>query len=60
MGCDPVTFPVITSSEGRDPSYAVSPDGQRFLMMQPVRAEGAEVVVTLNWVEELKTRMPTK
>jgi hypothetical protein len=29
-------------------------------MMQPVRAEGAEVVVTLNWLEELKTRMSTK
>ncbi|HJZ70313.1 MAG TPA: hypothetical protein VKE51_01160 [Vicinamibacterales bacterium] len=52
--------PYITSSEGRDPSYAVSPDGQRFLMMQPVRAEGAEVVVTLNWLEELRTRMLAK
>jgi hypothetical protein len=47
---------------GRDPSYAVSPDGQRFLMMQPVQnsAAGAEVVVTLNWLDELKKRMPTK
>src|SRR5262249_25195394 len=45
----------------RDPSYAVSPDGQRFLMMRLAKAApGAEVVVTLNWLEELKTRMPTK
>ena len=50
----------MTSSEGRDPSYAVSPDGQRFLMLQPVRAEGAEVVVTLKWLDEMKTRMLTK
>ena len=51
------------TGDGRDPSYDVSPDGQRFLMMQPVRdkAAGGEVVVTLNWLEELrKTRMPTK
>jgi Tol biopolymer transport system component len=47
---------------GRDPSYAISPDGQRFLMMRPVTngAAGAEVVVTLNWLEELKKRMATK
>jgi hypothetical protein len=29
-------------------------------MMQPVRAAGAEVVVTLNWLEELKKRIATK
>jgi serine/threonine-protein kinase len=51
--------PYITSND-RAPSYAVSPDGQRFLMMQPVRAAGAEVVVTLNWLEELKKRIATK
>ena len=46
----------------RDPGYAISPDGQRFLMMRPVTnsAGDAEVVVTLNWLEELKKRTPTK
>jgi eukaryotic-like serine/threonine-protein kinase len=46
----------------RDPSYAVSPDGQRFLMMRLAKnnAVGAEVVVTLNWLDELMKRMTTK
>jgi serine/threonine protein kinase len=45
---------------GREPSYAVSPDGQRFLMLRPVAPSpsSSEVVVTLNWLEELKRLAP--
>jgi len=44
------------------PNYAVSADGQRFLMLKPVEAgEGAptQINVVLNWFEELKRRVPT-
>jgi hypothetical protein len=40
-------------------AYDVQPDGQRFLMLK----EGdrhPNVVVVLNWVEELKRLLPTK
>jgi len=46
-------------------SYDVSPDGQRFLMMQDAAAESAadkpaNIVVVLNWLEELKRLLPAQ
>jgi hypothetical protein len=41
--------------------YAVSPDGQRFLMLKPAEQERAgptQINVVLNWFEELKRRVP--
>jgi hypothetical protein len=51
------------SGDGR--SYALSPDGQRFLMMkeqaQPDSSSGpTQIVVILNWVEELQRLVPAK
>jgi Tol biopolymer transport system component len=45
-------------------AYDVSPDGQRFLMLKEPQQAGDDVqpprmVVVLNWVEELKARLPT-
>jgi serine/threonine protein kinase/Tol biopolymer transport system component len=40
-------------------SFAVMPDGQHFLMLQPAGAP-FQIQVTLNWVEELKARVPTR
>jgi hypothetical protein len=45
--------------------YDVSPDGKRFLMIKDATAtEGgtqpAEIVVVLNWFEELKRLVPTR
>jgi serine/threonine-protein kinase len=45
------------------PSYALTPDGHRFLMMkEQERPDGgsgpAQIVVILNWVEELKRLVP--
>jgi eukaryotic-like serine/threonine-protein kinase len=43
-------------------NYAVSPDGQRFLMVKPVDQEQpapTQINVVLNWFEELKRRVPT-
>ena len=43
------------------PNYAVSPDGQRFLMLKPAdQAEESptQINVVLNWTEELKRLVP--
>jgi hypothetical protein len=49
-------------------TYDVSPDGRRFLMIKAanetgplgVREAAPNFVVVLNWLEELKTRVPTR
>jgi Tol biopolymer transport system component/predicted Ser/Thr protein kinase len=44
------------------PTYDVSPDGQRFLMLKPIeqaQAAPTQINVVLNWFEELKRRVPT-
>ena len=42
------------------PNYDVTPDGQRFLMIQPGEQEAAtQINVVLNWFEELKRLAPT-
>ena len=46
---------------GSGRSYDVSPDGQRFLMIKAAGSEQApSMVVVLNWLEELKARLPAK
>jgi len=43
------------------PSYDVSPDGQRFLMMKPNEQQPSsnQINIVQNWFEELKRRVPT-
>ena len=42
-------------------SYDVSPDGQQFLMIKAAGTEQApSIVVVLNWLEELKAKLPAK
>jgi eukaryotic-like serine/threonine-protein kinase len=44
------------------PNYDVSPDGQRFLMLEPVEQDQVaptQIVVVQNWFEELKQKVPT-
>ena len=46
-------------------SYDVSPDGQRFLMIKDARPTGEapsppQLIVVLDWFEELKRLVPTK
>ena len=44
-------------------NYDVSPDGQRFLMLQPVDAGDpppSQITVVLNWSEELKRLVPVR
>ena len=48
----------VTVGPGR--SYDVSPDGQRFLMIKPGTQQAPSVVVVLNWLEELKTKLPSQ
>jgi hypothetical protein len=43
-------------------NYDVSPDGQRFLMIQAGEQDSAapqQIHVVLNWFEELKRRVPS-
>jgi eukaryotic-like serine/threonine-protein kinase len=41
-------------------NYDVSSDGQRFLMLKPTeQAATTQIIVVLNWFEELKQRVPT-
>ena len=53
-----------TKYAGNFYSYDVTPDGRRFLMMKDSTAAGQHqprtMVVVLNWVEELKQRVPTR
>ena len=43
-------------------NYDVTPDGQRFIMLQPSAqpAAGTQIVVVENWLEELKRRVPPR
>ncbi len=51
--------PYYTRATGR--TYDVSPDGQRFLMIKTSGTEQApSMVVVLNWLEELKVKLPGK
>ena len=76
MVVDTVTQPVFSPSKPRllftgdyvpaltmNPNYDVSRDGRRFLMVQPGAREHAtpnQIIVVLNWQEELKQRVPTR
>ncbi len=40
--------------------YDVSPDGQRFLMVEAAETGTAQINVVLNWFEELKQKVPTQ
>jgi len=45
------------------PWYDVSPDGRRFLMLNPVESQASsptQINVVLNWFEELKQKVPVK
>ena len=45
--------------QGRTVGYDVTPDGSRFLMVVPIeRPEALPTVVVLNWLEELKRKVP--
>ncbi|MFY9530333.1 MAG: protein kinase [Candidatus Acidiferrales bacterium] len=50
-----------TSLYAFQPSYDVSPDGKRFLMVKASERESVatRINVVLNWFEELKRRVPT-
>ena len=49
----------VSGATGR--AYDVSPDGQRFLMIKEAAAAQARtMVVVLNWLEELKAKLPAK
>ncbi len=40
--------------------YCVTSDGQRFLLIEPVKGKSEPIHVILNWFEELKRLVPTE
>ena len=60
---NPVPLPVETSVPYAYRHWDVTPDGQRFLILQSVEEEEAESItqinIVLNWFEELKRLVPT-
>ena len=40
--------------------FAMTRDGQRFLIMKPLTLSGPSFTVVVNWFEELKQRVPVK
>jgi Tol biopolymer transport system component len=54
-------FEDVYVTEGNCGTYAIHPDGKRFLMMKEVEEDIplTEVIVVENWFEELKRRVPT-
>jgi len=56
-----IDWPYFDGGDGRN--FDVSPDGQRFLAVRPVDPDaagiGSEIVVVLNWIEDLKARVPS-
>ena len=56
-----VLFEGLYLPSGVTPSYDVSPDGQRFLMLkaaQQGQPAAVQINVVLNWFEELKQKVP--
>ena len=49
-------YPSTSTNRGR--TYGVSPDGQRFLMIRVNNAPSDQLVIVLNWHEELKRLVP--
>jgi hypothetical protein len=43
-------------------NYDITPDGQRFITSSPVREQAGpmQINVVLNWLEELKQRVPVR
>jgi hypothetical protein len=51
----------MTRSLRDKPTYDVSTDGKRFLMVkQPANQAAPQIVVVQNWTEDLKRMAPTK
>jgi hypothetical protein len=60
----------VTSLPGPDGTpWDIHPDGKRFLMIKPPPSTGAaaatapprqKIIVVVNWLEELKQRVPVK
>ncbi len=53
-----VSFPA-SDDWGEASLYEVSPDGEKFLVLQDVGPERAKLVVVEHWLEELERLVPT-
>ena len=54
-----VLFPMTPFPQDSDYTlYDIAPDGQRFVMLQREETPGRELMLVLNWFEELEARVP--
>ncbi len=51
--------PYLSGPGGLRTNYDVTPDGQKFVMLQESEQATTQINVVLNWFEELKQRVPT-
>ena len=60
-GTPEVLFSGFFNPNVGDQAYGVAPDGQRFLVIQPLRAASAnpQINVVLNWFEEVRRHVPS-
>jgi serine/threonine-protein kinase len=58
---NPVPLPVKPSGPNPHQKWDVTPDGQQFLVLQPLGKSDAnsKINIVLNWIEELKRLVPT-
>ena len=54
------SYQVSANQPGGTPYYDISPDGQRFLMIdtEAEQGAGAQINIVLNWFQELRERVP--
>jgi Tol biopolymer transport system component len=45
---------------GADRTYDISPDGQRFLMVKDATSDANDIIVVLNWLDELERLVPSQ
>ena len=62
----PLPIDVVVQQIGNPRNYDITPDGKQFLVVLPASETGTnqrqalQINVVLNWLEELKQRVPVK
>jgi dipeptidyl aminopeptidase/acylaminoacyl peptidase len=60
LGARNVLFEDVYYKRYQHSNYDIHPDNQRFVMVKPSETISADLIVVLNWFEELKRLVPTK
>jgi serine/threonine-protein kinase len=60
LGTRKILFEDMYVKRYQHSNYDIHPDNKRFVMIKPPTLASAEMIVVLNWFEELKRLVPTK